>query len=51
MGTALVWAVVAFAITLLGFLACGVGAIVSIPVAFIGTAYTYKKLTGREVVA
>lgn len=50
-GTALVWAVVAFAITLLGFLACGVGAIVSIPVAFIGTAYTYKKLTGREVVA
>lgn len=50
-GTALVWAIVAFAITLLGFVACGVGAIISIPVAFIGTAYTYKLLTGRQVAA
>ncbi|MDO9458271.1 hypothetical protein [Nocardioides sp.] len=50
-GTALLWAIVAFAVTLVGFIACGVGAIVSIPVAFIGTAYTYKLLTGQQVAA
>lgn len=51
LGTALLWAIVAFAITIVGFIACGVGAIVSIPVAIIGTAFTYKKLTGQQVAA
>ena len=50
-GTALLWAVVAFAITLVGAILCGVGLIVAIPVSFIGTAYTYKLLTGRQVAA
>ncbi|WP_148611341.1 hypothetical protein [Nocardioides rubriscoriae] len=51
LGTALVWAIVAFAITLVGAILCGVGLIVAIPVSIIGTAYTYKLLTGQQVAA
>lgn len=48
-GEALLWAIVAFALTIAGAIACGVGLIVAIPVTIIGTAYTFKKLTGQEV--
>lgn len=51
LGTALLWAVVAFAITLVGAILCGVGLIVAIPVSIIGTAFTYKHLTGQQVAA
>jgi uncharacterized membrane protein len=49
LGKALVWAIVAFLVTLVGFCFCLVGAFVTFPVATIGTAYTYKKLTGQPV--
>ena len=51
LGEAFVWAIVAFLIVIAGFIACLVGAIVAIPVSIIGTAFTYKKLTGQEVAA
>lgn len=50
-GTALVWAIVAFVITVVGALLCGIGLIVALPVAIIGTTYTYKLLTGQQVAA
>ena len=51
LGKALVWAVVAFLVSIVGVCACFVGLLVTIPVATIGTAYTYKKLTGQPVAA
>ena len=51
LGSALVWAIVAFVVTIIGFCLCIVGYLVTAPIAIIGTAYTYKKLTGQAVVA
>jgi uncharacterized membrane protein len=51
LGTALVWSIVAFVVTLVGVCLCFVGLLVTIPVATIGTAYTFKKLTGQPVAA
>ena len=48
-GKALVWAIVAFIVTIVGFCIFCVGIIATIPIALIGTAYTYKKLTGQPV--
>jgi hypothetical protein len=49
LGKALVWAIVAFLVSLVGVCFCLVGLLVTIPVATIGTAYTYKRLTGQPV--
>jgi hypothetical protein len=49
LGKALVWTIVAFIVTVVGVCFCLVGLLVTIPVAIIGTAYTYKKLTGQPV--
>lgn len=49
LGKALVWAIVALIVTFVGVCFCFVGLLVTIPVAIIGTAYTYKKLTGQPV--
>ncbi len=51
LGTALVWAIVSFVIIAIGAILCGVGLIVAIPISIIGTAYTYKMLTGQQVAA
>jgi len=51
LGKALLWAVVAFLVSIVGVCVCFVGLFVTIPVATIGTAYTYKKLTGQPVAA
>lgn len=48
-GPTLIWFIVGGLIAELGFVLCGVGALVSIPVVLLGTAYTYKKLTGQPV--
>ncbi|MCD4533509.1 hypothetical protein LRP67_05380 [Nocardioides sp. cx-169] len=45
----LVWYIVGGVVAFLGFLVCLVGAIVSVPVVLIGTAYTYKVLTRQPV--
>lgn len=50
-GEALVWSLVAFVIVLVGAIACLVGLVAAIPVSIIGTAYTYKALTGQQVAA
>lgn len=50
-GKALVWAIVAFLVTIVGFCLFCVGILATVPIALIGTAYTYKKLTGQPVAA
>jgi uncharacterized membrane protein len=51
LGQTIVWYIIGGIIAELGFVICGVGALVSVPVVIIGTAYTYKKLTGQQVAA
>ena len=41
----------AFLVVLAGAIAFLVGLVVAIPVSIIGTAYTYKVLTGQQVAA
>ncbi|SFC59697.1 Uncharacterized membrane protein [Nocardioides terrae] len=48
-GKALIWAIVAFVVTIVGFCLFCVGIIATIPIALVGTAFTYKKLTGQPV--
>ncbi|WP_244931396.1 hypothetical protein [Nocardioides sp. W7] len=45
----IVWFLVSLATWFVGALLCGVGLIAAVPVVLIGTAYTYKKLTGQPV--
>jgi uncharacterized membrane protein len=51
LGNTVVWYLVGGIVAFVGFLACGVGALVTVPVVLLGTAYTYKKLTGQPVAA
>lgn len=51
LGNALIWAIVGYLVAGAGAIACGVGVLVTYPLVMIGTAYTYKKLTGQEVAA
>lgn len=44
-----VWYIVGGIVAVAGVIACGVGLLVTIPLVIIGTAYTYKKLTGQPV--
>ncbi|WP_340537020.1 hypothetical protein [Nocardioides sp. GXZ039] len=50
-GKALVWVLVTLGLYIVGALLCGIGLIVALPVAIIGTAYTYKLLNGQQVAA
>jgi len=50
LGNTLVWYIVGAIVAFAGFLACGVGALVSLPVVLLGTAYSYRMLTGGTVV-
>lgn len=50
LGNTLVWYIVGAIVAFAGFLACGIGALVSLPVVLLGTAYTYRTLTGGTVV-
>jgi uncharacterized membrane protein len=47
----LIWYIVGGLVAGVGAIACGVGLLVTIPIALVGGAYTFKKLTGQEVVA
>lgn len=44
-----VWYLLSLVIIVVGAILCGVGLIVAIPVSILGTAYTYRKLTGQPV--
>ncbi len=48
-GPTLLWYVVGGFVALIGLLACGVGVLLTVPLVLIGTAYTYKTLTGAPV--
>jgi len=50
-GHVIVWFLLSLATWFVGALLCGVGLIAAIPLVLIGTAYTYKKLTGQPVAA
>lgn len=50
-GTTILLLIVAFVVSMIGALCCGVGLLVSIPVSSVMVAYTYKKLTGQQVAA
>lgn len=49
LGTALIWYIVGGLVAGAGAIACGVGLLVTIPIFLIGTAFTYKHLTGQPV--
>lgn len=51
LGETIVWYIVGGIVAMVGFCLCGIGALVSVPVVVLGTAYTYKKLTGQPVAA
>lgn len=51
LGNVLIWYIVGGIVALVGFAICFVGAIVSVPVVIIGTAYTYKTLNNEPVAA
>lgn len=51
LGNAIIWYIVALIVGGIGAIACGVGILVTYPIALIGTAYTYKKFTGQAVAA
>lgn len=51
LGTTLLWYVVGGLVGGAGAILCGVGLLLTLPIALIGTAYTYRTLTGRPVAA
>lgn len=50
LGSVLLWFLVCFGLVLLGAILCLVGLLVTLPIVYLGTAYTYKRLTGQQVV-
>lgn len=48
-GSTIIWYLVSGVIITVGAILCGIGLLVAIPVVLVGTAYTYKKLTGQPV--
>ncbi len=50
LGTVLLWMLTCFGLAVAGALACLLGLLVAFPVIYLGTAFTYKRLTGQPVV-
>ncbi len=48
-GDTLVWWLVTLVLTAVGACLCGLGLVVAVPVTLIGTAFTYKRLSGQPV--
>ena len=48
-GSTIIWYLVAYVIILVGAVLCGVGLLAAIPVVLVGSAFTYKKLSGQPV--
>lgn len=49
LGPAILWYLLAYVVILVGTILCYVGLLAAIPIALVGTAYTYKKLNGAPV--
>jgi uncharacterized membrane protein len=48
-GTLLPFAILAFIVYVVGFIACGIGVLVTAPIALLACAYAYRTLTGEPV--
>lgn len=51
LGNVLMWFLLSLVTGIVGALLCGIGLIAAIPIVLIGTAYTYRKLSGLPVAA
>jgi uncharacterized membrane protein len=51
LGPTIIWYLVGGLIASAGAIVCGIGAIFTVPIALLGTAYTYKKLTNQAIAA
>jgi len=51
LGNTILWVLVAFVMMVVGACLCGVGLLVAMPLMYLGSAYTYKKLTQQPVAA
>ena len=51
LGSAVIWYIVGGLIAGAGVIACFVGVLVTMPLFLLGSAYTYKRLTGQPVAA
>ncbi|HYG93989.1 MAG TPA: hypothetical protein VD859_10425 [Nocardioides sp.] len=49
LSSTLIWYIVGGLIASVGAIVCGIGLLVTLPIMLIGTAYTYKTLTGQPV--
>ncbi|MFT3871523.1 MAG: hypothetical protein QM714_02585 [Nocardioides sp.] len=49
LGSVVLWFLLSLVTAFVGALLCGIGLLVAIPVVLIGTAYTYRTLSGRPV--
>ena len=50
LGETVVFAILSYLVVMVGFLVCGIGALVSVPVAIIATAFAFRRLHGEPVV-
>lgn len=50
LGSVLLWMLTCLGLVIAGTLACLVGLLAALPVVYLGTAFTYKRLTGQQVV-
>jgi uncharacterized membrane protein len=51
LGNTIVWYILGGIIAFVGFVVCFVGALITVPIVLLGTAYTYKTLTAQPVAA
>lgn len=51
LGPTILWYLVTLVIVFVGELLCGVGLLAAIPIALVGTAYTYKRLNNEPIAA
>lgn len=51
LGNTIIWYIVGGLVAAAGAIACGIGLIVTVPLVIIGTAFTYKLLSGQTVAA
>jgi uncharacterized membrane protein len=48
-GTLLPFAILAFLVYIVGYIACGIGALITAPVALLAVAFAYRTLTGEPI--
>lgn len=51
LGATIIWYLISLVVGAVGYLLCGIGLLVAVPIIIVGTAYTYRKLNGQPVAA